>query len=167
MRTQEEIAACCREKTAVDFNFWPNVLLCFLDYEHAREFLQPGFPADQWNTRGNTCGGEAPRHDRVLVEADIPEQLAGYMRFAWTKVRGHRGISAGLSVEKLAALAWLLGDDDVVAFAEDDRNYPQYGAPILRYLCERYGLPIPDDEGLRRMARGEPCMAYCPSGCGG
>lgn len=166
MRTQDEIADRAREQSAKFFDFWAEVLLCFLDYDHAKPLIKPEFTREQWDAMDNSVGGDAPRHPRVLTEFDIPEQMAGYMRFAWGKVSDHRGISAGRSVEKLAALAWLLGDDDVVAFAEDSANYPQYGAPILRHICERYGLPIPDDEHLQRMMQGERCTDDCEEGCG-
>lgn len=166
MRTQDEIAAKVANGNDDLFGFQAEVLMCFLDYDHAKPLIKPEFTRERWDTMPNGVGGDAPQHPRILTEADIPEQMAGYMRFAWGKVNDHRSLSAGRSVEKLAALAWLLGDDDVVAFAEDPNNYAQYGAPILRHICERYGLPIPDDEGVQRMMQGEPCVAYCPSGCG-
>ena len=166
MRTQDEIAAKVAERDDDLLGFRADVLLCFLDYDHAKPLIKPEITREQWDAMDNSVGGDAPRHPRVLTASDIPEQMAGYMRFAWGKVSDHRSISAGRSVDKLAALAWLLGDDDVVAFAEDPTNYPQYGAPILRHICERYGLPIPDDEHLQRMMQSERCTDDCEEGCG-
>lgn len=40
-----------------------------------------------------------------------------------------------------------------------------HGAGNLRYVCERYSLPIPDDPALQRMADGLPCDAECEEGC--
>ena len=166
MRTQEEIVERCRAKSAEFLSFEPEVLLDYLDYAHAKEFLEPEVTEEQWAGLDHGAGGNAPSHKRILVESDIPEQMAGYMSFAWGKVEDHRGISAGRSIEKLKALAWLLGDDETVTFAEDSSNYPQYGAPILKCLCQRYDLPIPEGEGLRRMAEGLPCVDGCEEGCG-
>jgi hypothetical protein len=82
------------------------------------------------------------------------------MAFAWGKARDHRGISASRSVEKMRTWVWLLDDPEITA------NYQNYGAPILRAICERYGFPIPDGDDMRRMSEGEPCRDGCDEGCG-
>ena len=92
--------------------------------------------------------------------------MRGYMEFAWDKARNHRGLSASRSVTKMQAWLWLLGDSENLAYAEDSSHYPNYGAPILRRICEAYGFPIPDGEELRRMAQGQSCREYCHEGCG-
>lgn len=166
MRTQPEIVDLYRKRAAAPFDFAGEALISFLDYDHAKEFLRPEVTAEEWANTRHSVGGDAPAHARVLVGADIPEQMAGYMRFAWGKVEDHRGISAGRSVQKLAALAWLTGDDEILPFSDDNNNYAQYGAPILKYICEKYGLPVPSDEGLLRMAQGLPCVEGCEQGCG-
>ena len=167
MRTQEEIVLRIQKKSKEFLNFESEVLYDYLDYDHAEPLkLQSPMPdREQFEVQSCGIGGDAASYQHVLTEAQIPEQMAGYMRFAWGKVEDHRGISAGRSVQKLAALAWLLGDDDVVAFAENEGNYAQYGAPILKHICEKYGLPIPDDAGLLRMMEGSPCEDGCGMGC--
>src|SRR5277367_4801730 len=97
---------------------------------------------------------------------DALGELREYMVFAWGKVEDHRGISAGRSVDKCAAWAWLLGRDDVYKAAHDGKNYAQYGAPALKLICEAFDLPVPADKGLQRMMRGEPCTDNCGNGCG-
>ena len=166
MRTQSEIADLIREQRQIPLHFGPEALMDYLDYSHAKEFLKPDITSEQWDGLERGIGGNAPNHTRMLGEADIPEQMAGYMSFAWGKVDDHRGISAGRSVQKLAALAWLTGDDEILPFSEDSDNYAQYGASILKHICEKYNLPIPDDEGLLRMAQGLPCVEDCEQGCG-
>lgn len=165
MRTQSEIVDLYRKKAAF-LDFTNEVLIAFLDYDHAKEFLKPEVTAEAWEVMSRSVGGDAPTHSRLLGESDISEQMAGYMRFAWGKVEDHRGISAGRSVQKLAALAWLTGDDEILPFSENNSNYAQYGAPILKHICEKYGLPMPSDRGLLRMAEGLPCVKDCEEGCG-
>ena len=162
MRTQDEIVARIREKRSI-FAFDAEVLLPHLDYDHAREFIKPETTREQW---------EAPReHDGTtfdtypLTEAAALRDFRAYSEFAWGKAQDHRSLSAGRSVEKLEAWTWLLGRDDVLAeVAKTD--YAQYGCPILKVFCEAFGFPIPDDEGTRRMTRGEPCVVGCDMGCG-
>lgn len=101
-----------------------------------------------------------------LSDDRVRDEMRQYMaEVGWDKVLGHRGISAGRTVEKMTAWLWLLGDDEMVRFAEDDSNYPQYGAPILKAICEKYGFPIPDDPAARRMAVGRRCVPDCDEGC--
>jgi len=87
-----------------------------------------------------------------------------YLEFAIGKIQGHRGISAGRSVDKLREMAWLLGRDDVMA-AMDKADYQNYGAPKIKAFAEGMGLPWPDDEDLARMALGYPCTDDCEGGC--
>jgi len=99
--------------------------------------------------------------DRETVLAQMRE----YMEFAWGKVDDHRGLSAGRSVEKFEAWVWLLADQETLD-KMNAADYPQYGAPKLAVVCEAYGFPIPDDEGIRSMIQGLACHADCENGCG-
>lgn len=95
---------------------------------------------------------------RPLAADDFPAIKAAmgkYMEFAWDKVADQRGISASRSIEKMQEWAWLLGDDEVVAWCNDLALYPQYGAPILGRICEKYGFPIPESDILPYYLRGE------------
>jgi hypothetical protein len=91
--------------------------------------------------------------------------MAAYMSFAWSKVEDHRAISASRSIDKLGAYVWLMGDDNVLSEMEA-AGYAQYGAPKLACVCLAYGLPIPQDEEVQRMIRGETCRPGCDAGCG-
>lgn len=155
MRTQEQIVERMNA-IAIGLNFGGDVLVEFLDFDHAKPNLRPDVTAEMWaesqaqNTR-----------DTVL------DQMRKYMaEYGWPKCIDHRGISAGRTVQKMAAWMWLLGDDEGVAFAENEDNYPNYGAPVLKFICERYGFDIPNDPAALRMASGATCGADYRCGCG-
>lgn len=148
-RTQEEIVAQIRAVSGKMLCFEPEVLLPFLDFAHAKEFLKPEAKEADWK--------QSP------LESALGE-LREYMTFAWGE--DHRGISASRSVDKCAAWAWILGRGDIYKKAHDDENYAQYGAPALKLICEAFDLPIPQGKGLQRMMAGEPCHDHCDQGCG-
>jgi hypothetical protein len=153
MRTQDEILKRIKSTESM-FGFNREVLVPMLAFENAKEFL--------------TVDSETEKKWKTLTEAEQRDEMKTYMEFAWGKVSDHRGLSAGRSVEKMCAWTWLLGTDE--QSAEIDRmadvNYPQYGAPVLKRVCEIFGLPMPDDESILRMTRGEPCTPDCEMGCG-
>lgn len=124
MRTSQEIADYYKTVAHEDvLGFTADVLLPFLPYELAKPFLSDKATPEKW------AEAECPvRFDRESVLAEMKD----YMEFAWEKALGHRGISASRSVDKMKAWVFVLGDDFPIA------PYPQYGAPILRALCEKY-----------------------------
>ena len=73
-----------------------------------------------------------------LTEEVIIEKMRSYMKFALGKAHNERGISAGRSVWKFVQWLWVLEDEEVLAFAEDEGNYPMYGLPILQRICDKY-----------------------------
>lgn len=100
-----------------------------------------------------------------LTRENVIEAMREYMeRIGWEKVEDHRGISAGRTVEKMEAWIWLLDDRDTLK-AVEDAPYENYGAPKLAVVCKAYGFPIPEDQDIQRMIRGERCSAGC-TGCG-
>lgn len=150
MRTFEEIVAKCRD-TESSFGFHLEVLVPYLPFEYAKEFLQDTVVEEEWNSK-----------IIPLTEENLKGDMGDYMEFAWGKVIDHRGLSASRSIEKMVEWCWLLGDDESVAFAEEDKNYAMYGAPILNFICKKHGFPIPDEgEQLERMINGEPCHEDC------
>ncbi len=150
MRTQDEILARVQADRGV-FGFAGEVLILFLDFEHAKPFLKDEVTAADWKP-------EPVDRETILG------QMREYMAFAWGKVEDHRGISAHRSVEKMAAWTWLLGDEKVLAdFKAAD--YENYGAPKLAVICHAYDFPIPDSEEIQRMSEGLPCGAG-DCGCG-
>src|SRR3990167_8430100 len=156
MKTQGQIVEYYRHNKEEDFlGFAGEVLLCYLDFDHAKEFLKPKTYSDEWNT-------DVYPLTREKLLADIKD----YMAFAWGKVENHRGISASRSVEKMEAWLWLLEDEKTLSFAKNEANYKNYGAPVLKKICEVYGFAIPDSKEIQNMTRGERCCVDCDEGCG-
>lgn len=131
LRTQEQIVERIKVRRDADvLGFEIEVLYDHLDLDHLRQFLKPDAEMKDWTPEPCT-------RERVL------ELMRDYMVFAWTKVAGHRGISAGRSVNKMGSWLWLLGDEDleVMCADVDCTHYRQYGAPILAAICEKYRTP--------------------------
>lgn len=156
MRTQEEIVAWLveEEKTEDLFGFCRQVIVPYLPYSAAKVYLKPEITETEWL-------GEVRPFTQDRVMADMRE----YMAFAWDKVADHRGLSAVRSVSEMKAWCYILGEDELVAFCDEVANYAQYGAPILKHICEKLGFPIPDDPGVLRMCEGLPCHPGCEDGC--
>ncbi len=107
---------------------------------------------------------EDPTKVLPLTEEAVKAELLDYLDFAFGKAINHRGISASRSIQKLSTWAWILDLDDLVAFAEDDKNYPQYGVPILKKFAEHFEIEMP--EAILDWPDGKPCVPNCDEGCG-
>lgn len=148
MRTESEIVARCREIADEDFfGHQRSDLLNYVSFDSAREFLRPEADPAKWT------------HQPLTGEAVLTE-MGEYVDFAWGKALGHRGLSAERSIDHYRAWIWLLGDDF------PDADYPNYGVPILKAICERYSFPVPDDGAVLRMSQGRKCHPDCDEGCG-
>jgi hypothetical protein len=153
MRTQQEIITYYQQERQNDlFGHMAEVLLPRLSAEQIKSLLESDADLTDWQPL-------------PLDQEAITAEMEKYMGFAWTKVQDHRGISANRSVEKMCAWLWLLGDEETLAYAKDDAHYPQYGAPILVKICEKYHLPIPAGQDIQNMAQGKPCSPDCEMGC--
>ena len=152
MRTGAEIVERI-QKHSDRLGFTAEVLAPFLTAEEVLPLCKVDVDLSQWDKQPQV-------RDAIL------DEMRDYMTFAWRKAIAHRGISAARSVAKFRAWAWLLGEDVLLAFIEDTSNYPNYGAPVLKRVCEVFGFPLPADEGAMRMARGESCADDCDGGCG-
>lgn len=152
MKTYEEMVERVREKKDDMMDFTAEVIVPYLPFKYAKEFLKPEVKESDWEPD-------------ILTREVVLSEMREYMVFAWDKATGHRGLSASRSVSKVSTWAWLLGDDELHNFAEDNENYAQYGVPILKKFCEHYEFKMPDGEDIGRMAKGEPCHAEC-EGCG-
>lgn len=154
LRSPDAIVGHLLEHQAGDlFGFATEVLARYLTAAQAKPLCKPEADLSDWQAVPLTRDG-------------VLEEMRAYMAFAWGKVLDHRGLSAGRNIDKMKAWLWLLGDDEAVAFAENSSNYPQYGAPVLLYICERYGFQVPGGDEARNMAAGEPCEPGCQNGCG-
>lgn len=156
MVTQDEIVARLNDtkfKQDDFFGFQTSDMLSYLDFEHARPWLKDEATPDKWKTT-------------PLTPEAVKAEIVGYLPFAWEKATNHRGLSASRSIEHMRAWLWLLGDTEALDYIGQDENWGQYGAKCLKYIGDRYGFAMPDDDAARRMADGEPCMPGCDMGCG-
>jgi hypothetical protein len=133
MRTQDEIVDHLRNEQNLSEE---EVLLPYLDFEHAEEFLKPKMTREKWEVFHTHDSGQ---RRFPLEESAILPEFRSYAALAWSKAQDHRGLSASRSM---------------------------YGCPQLRIVCEAFGFPIPDDEATQRMIRGLPCTGNCERGCG-
>lgn len=106
---------------------------------------------------------EDPETAASLTEESVLAEAKEYLDFAFEKASGHRGLSASRSVIKLREWMWILGYDDVVEFADDPKNYPYYGVPILKRVAQTLGVEIPEE--IARWEDGSPCSPHCDMGC--
>jgi hypothetical protein len=124
-RTQAEIVARINEIRESDFfGAQTGDLVCFLDYEHAKSFINEGTTKEQWDT--STSGIVSPA--RCIAE---------YMAFAWDKANNRRGLSAARSVDHMRTWLWLDGKDEL---AQQIEEYDHYGKPQLVAVCNEYGI---------------------------
>lgn len=129
-----------------------------LDFASAKQFLKDEITPELWASQSKPNTRES-----------IIASMRDYMDFALEKARDHRGISAGRSLDHFRAWLWLLEDEETLAFLDDEKNYPQYGAPCLKKICEVYDFKEYAEQfegSLGNMARGESCTNGCEEGCG-
>jgi hypothetical protein len=135
MRSQSEIVSRIESINEGDFfGFRTSDLVYFLDFEHAKPYLQPTVTAATWTPNPSD-------RDSIL------KAMEEYMEFAWDKANNGRGISAGRSMDHYTEWVWMLGDEDVIG---DLREYEYYGKDNLVKLCEHYGWDHTKwDDGVR------------------
>src|SRR3972149_4515298 len=153
MRTEQDVVKRVKNSNDI-FGFDKDILLPFLSFDLAKEFLKEEATEEEWVKVQSASSEEAVLND-----------VKKYMEFAWEKVSGHRGISADRSVTKMKTWMWLLGNDELECFADVEINYRYYGAPILAKICKHYGWSIPTDGLTENMIKGKPCCFDCERGC--
>lgn len=130
--------------------FGQSDLLEFIPYEHVKDLVNDDVTEEAWN-----------KDITQPTEENIRKKIISYMDFAIGKAEDHRGLSAGRSINHFQTWTWILGDYDKI----DWKNYANYGAPILKQLCELYSISFPDIGAISRMADGEKCTGDCQEGC--
>jgi len=135
MRTQEEIVKRFGERKKNDmFGFEISEYIKYLDYEHAKPFLKDGTKEKDWEPEKVTPA----------------EKIKDYMKFAWEKANGCRGISAGRSLSHMVAWLWLDGQDKFLKEWHNLEDYEYYGKPQLIAICKLYGIDWKQyDDGVR------------------
>ena len=135
-RTQEEIAKRIEEVKDNDFfGTTRQDIVCFLDFENAKEYINSETPKDAW--------------DKVRKACNDPKFLMKeYMEFAWGKANNCRGLSAARSLDHYKAWLWLDGNDELCKELDE---YEFYGKDHLVKICEYLGLDHSQwDDGVRR-----------------
>ena len=137
------------------FGFDKEVYATYMDYDQVKDILKKGITKKSW---------DKDRHP--YSEKRVTADARKYMEFAVGKALDHRGISANRSVEKMKAWMTILGHYDEI----DWYHYANYGAPILKEICDLMGWEEVYADEYRseflNMARGKPCRPDCNEGCG-
>lgn len=100
----------------------------------------------------------------LAPEGTVKNKLYQTLEYGFNKAWNHRGISASIVQEQIVELMWLLGDDEMMQFAENDSNYENYGVPILKAVARKFEHPIPPE--IETWEDGKPCCPECDVGCG-
>lgn len=126
-RTQDEIVARIEERKEQDFfGFEVGDLVQYLDFEHAKPYLKDEATPEKWEQHRET--------------KDPIDCIKDYMNFAWEKANECRGLSANRSICHMTAWLWLAGEDALVEWVDDERNYRYYGKPALERICDHYAI---------------------------
>lgn len=157
MKTQKDIVNRLKESRGQMFDFFPEIAINYLTFEQAK----PSLDQKQLDTEE---GKELAKSWTVapLTEEHVLAELKDYMSFAWEKAQDHRGLSASRSVSKMEAWCWLLDKEKEI----DWTKHENYGAPVLKQVCELFDIALPEYQGLLNMAAGKKCVSNCEMGCG-
>ena len=155
MKSFEAIVEEIKRKSEFDLCGTTSDLMEYLPYQYAKEFLKPEVTEEEWK-----------KSQVALTEENVVSVMKNYMAFALDKASNHRGISTSRSIEHFACWLSLLEDSETLSFLEDEDNYENYGCPILKKICEKYGFSYPEDLPMQNMAKGLPCWPDCEEGCG-
>lgn len=163
MKTQEEIMLRIKELQGNDFlGFETSDLYGALTANNVIEML---LHAGSDKSK-EELEKELVDHKPYETNEQIIAEMKRYMDFAVGKAVNHRGISASRSVGHYRSWVWLINDQESFDFLNDDSNYQNYGAPMLKYIAEKYGCQLPEGEKrivFDAMANGEICP-WCESG---
>jgi len=124
MRTVEEIKERINKKKQWDLFGTIVDLIEFLPPEHAKPFLKEDANVEDFV--------------KEYTKENVIKEIKNYLPFAYDKAEGARGLSSGRSIMHFCHWLWLLEDHELLAFVEDDDNYPMYGFPMLQKIAEKY-----------------------------
>lgn len=99
-------------------------LIEFLPQEEAREFMKED--------------ADSADFFQEYTTENVIKQIKDYLPFAYEKAESARGLSAGRSLMHFDHWLWLLEDDELLAFLENQENCAMYGFPILQKIAEKY-----------------------------
>jgi len=144
MRTQKEILDHIKKVEKDDFfGTETKDLICFLDYENAKDFLKDGVTKEAWEEL-----------QQSLTKEHISKVITDYMEFAWYKANNRRFLSAGRSIDHMQAWTWLIDDKFYKKLKKSrKKNYKYYGKSLLVMICEHFNVDwkkLDDDRWTNR-----------------
>lgn len=127
MKTPEHILEYINKHKKDFFDFSIEDLVGYLPWDKAKQFFQEEFVKKVDSVK-----------EKYTTEQETGEEkIRDYMKFAWEKANGCRGLSAARSINHMANWLWLDGKDEL---SEEIRQYTHYGKPQLVRICEEYGI---------------------------
>lgn len=95
--------------------------------------------------------------DKMIVESYI----ARIVKRGWVMANKHAALEAKRNMLRLISLLWI-ADDPLESYANNQKNYAQFGCPILLRVGHEYGVEIPPNlPKLKLMAQGRRCSHEC------
>jgi len=162
MRSDDEIVRYYRKVARGDFfGVWGNELLSRVSLKAALPFIKD---AHEWSEES------WKKNQRKVDKISIIEEMEDYIQDAVEKTTSHRK-NIVVALDFYRAWTWLMKDMDLFAYLIDDRNFPNFGAPMLSAVIEKYSFfdLLPDDEirksAFQNMAQGKKCNDLCVRGC--
>lgn len=162
MRSDEEIIRYYRKIQPFDFfGIWGTEFLMRLPLHRATAFMKPdhGWTEETW-------AKAQMKKDRE----SIVDEMEDYFQDAVEKVLRHTKFCL-TALDHYRAWTWLLADMDIFAYITDDKNFPNFGAPMIAAVMQKYEFDylLPDEEirksSFQNMANGKKCNEFCVNGC--
>ena len=162
-RSDEEIMRYYRKIAPFDFfGIWGTELIIRLPLSKAIPFMgkNHGWDEESWS-----------KAQRKLDKESILEEVEDFIQDAIERCMMHKKIAV-MSLDYFRAWMWLINDMDVFSYLTDDRNFPNYGAPMVKAVMDKYEFTdlLPNDERQKsaflNMAMGKKCNELCVRGCG-
>lgn len=88
LRTQKEMVDKIREMKKEDmFGCWTGDLVTYLSFDNSKEFINPVDSEKRYE-----------KFHREYTEENVTAEMKSYLKFAWEKANGQRGLSANRSL---------------------------------------------------------------------
>lgn len=126
MKNVEAIKQKMKDIEADDFlGFTRGDLIDALPFDDAKEYLKEGVTKKQWENHSG----------RLKTDSNVIAAMRDYLKFAYEKAEGQRGISANRSINHYQAWSFLI-DDKLHKWINEAyaTNYNSYGIPILDHI---------------------------------
>ena len=158
IRSDDEIISYYRKIAPYDlFHVWATELMLRLPLQKAIPFMSVnhGWTEETWS-----------KVQRKGDKESIVNEMEDFIQDAIERVLSHKK-TAVVSLDYYRVWAWLMKDLDLFTYLIDDRNFPNFGAPMLMAVIDKYEMKdlLPDDEVKKfqfaNMADGRKCQELC------